>query len=102
MGGQGRKTADMLAPFQCADITFSSNAKILGNDKCINSTGVGGVALSSSTSSSSGGGNKTTSSTSSTSSAAASSGADGSSPVGMQMLWIAIAAVGFVEAMRLL
>lgn len=85
----------MLILFQCADITFSSDAKILGNDKCLNSTGVGGVALSSSTSPSSGGGNNTTSSTS-------SSGADGSSAVGMQMLWIAIAAVGLVEVGRLL
>ena len=91
----------MLIPFQCADITFSSDAKILGNDKCLNSTGVGGLALSSSSSSSSGGGNKTTS-TSSTSSAAASSGVEGPSPVGMQMFWIAIAAIGLVEVVRLL
>lgn len=83
-------------PFQCADITFSSDAKILGNNQCLNSTGVGGVALSSSSSSSSGGGNKTTSS------AAASSGVEGPSPVGMQMFWIAIAAIGLVELVRLL
>lgn len=85
----------MIIPFQCADITFSSDAKILGNDKCLNSTGVGGLTLSSSSSSSSGGGNKTTS-------AAASSGVEGPSPVGMQMFWVAIAAIGLVEVVRLL
>lgn len=91
------------ALYNCADITFSSDAKILGNDKCLNSTGVGGLALTSSSSSSSGGGNTTTSSTSSTSSAAAaSSGVEGPSPVGMQMFWIAIAAIGLVELVRLL
>ncbi|MCJ1346849.1 hypothetical protein MMC31_005067 [Peltigera leucophlebia] len=85
--------------YNCADIVFSSNATILGKDQCSNSTGVGGAALSSSTSSSSGGGNKTTSSTSSST---ASSGADGSSPMGLQMLWTAIAVVGLVEVVRLL
>jgi len=60
--------------YNCADITFTSTAKVLSGDSCKNATGVGGVELEnegSSTSSSSASGTSSGTAASSTSSGSA-------------------------------
>jgi hypothetical protein len=41
-----KSTLTQISSLQCADITFQSDAAPLASSDCVNSTGVGGSALS--------------------------------------------------------
>ncbi|MCJ1427880.1 hypothetical protein MMC29_005786 [Sticta canariensis] len=88
------------ALYNCADITFSSDAKILGGDMCANSTGVGGVPLRSGTSTSESA-NSTTSEAAGTTSES-STGVRDTSVMTMKSpaVWMAVAALGLAQLSR--
>ncbi|MCJ1466567.1 hypothetical protein MMC07_005187 [Pseudocyphellaria aurata] len=94
--------------YNCADITFSSNAKILGTDTCQNSTGVGGVPLFSGTSASSKSSNTTTSEAASTTSGAATTASKSSMAVkdistltmNSSTVWIAVLVLVLAQLAR--
>ncbi|MCJ1266227.1 hypothetical protein MMC22_006110 [Lobaria immixta] len=87
--------------YNCADITFSSDAKILGNNICANSTGVGGVRLTSGTSTLESA-SSTTPKAASTTSSKPSIGARDISAMTLNSpaVWIAVAALGLAQLAR--